>query len=88
LQYETAGMSHPSFRTYWSLRTRCGDVTPSEADIRLTHKLQQAGELLLIPLLDHIIFTDKGKTFFSFMDNETLSSIQSQGRKESEVRST
>ena len=33
-----------------------GDVTPSEADIRLTRSLQQAGELLLIPMLDHIIF--------------------------------
>src|SRR5918998_29249 len=45
-----------------------GDVTPSEADIRLTRTLHQAGELLLIPLLDHIIFTDKDETFFSFKD--------------------
>src|SRR5918999_4783124 len=42
-----------------------GDVTPSEADIRLTRSLQQAGELLLTPMLDHIIFTDKNRSFFS-----------------------
>jgi DNA repair protein RadC len=58
-----------------------GDVTPSEADIRLTHTLHQAGELLLIPLLDHIIFTDKQQTFFSFKDNKTQSTLQTQREK-------
>jgi DNA repair protein RadC len=57
-----------------------GDVTPS-ADIRLTHTLHQAGELLLIPLLDHIIFTDKQQTFFSFKDNKTRSTLQTQREK-------
>ena len=58
-----------------------GDVTPSEADIRLTRTLHQAGELLLIPLLDHIIFTDKDETFFSFKDNKTQSTLQTAGGK-------
>jgi hypothetical protein len=58
-----------------------GDVTPSEADIRLTYSLQQAGELLLIPLLDHIIFTGKNQSFFSFRDNNTQSTLQTQGKK-------
>jgi DNA repair protein RadC len=58
-----------------------GDVTPSEADIRLTHTLHQAGELLLIPLLDHIIFTDKSETFFSFKDNKTQSMLQTKREK-------
>jgi DNA repair protein RadC len=48
-----------------------GDVTPSEADIKTTHALHQAGELLQIPLLDHIIFTAQGNTFFSFQRNKT-----------------
>jgi DNA repair protein RadC len=56
-----------------------GEVTPSEADIRLTHTMHQAGELLLIPLLDHIIFTDKSGTFFSFKENKQIS-IQTQGQ--------
>jgi DNA repair protein RadC len=34
-----------------------GDPAPSENDITVTHKLCKAGELLHIPLLDHIIFT-------------------------------
>jgi DNA repair protein RadC len=58
-----------------------GDVTPSEADIRLTHKLHQAGELLLIPLLDHIIFTDKQQTFFIFRENKTQSTLQTPRKK-------
>jgi DNA repair protein RadC len=58
-----------------------GDVTPSEAYIRLTRTLHQAGELLLIPLLDHIIFTDKQKTFFSFKENKTQSTLQTQSTK-------
>jgi DNA repair protein RadC len=57
-----------------------GDVTPSDTDIRLTHTLQQAGELLLIPLLDHIIFTDKQKAFFSFLDNKTHLPYRHRGR--------
>lgn len=32
-----------------------GDYTPSQADIELTRKCEQAGELLNIPLVDHII---------------------------------
>jgi DNA repair protein RadC len=58
-----------------------GDVTPSEADIRLTYSLQQAGELLLIPMLDHIIFTDTQQSFFSFRDNKTQSTLQTREKK-------
>src|SRR5918992_2049901 len=58
-----------------------GEVTPSEADIRLTRTMHHAGELLLIPFLDHIIFTDKSGTFFSFKDNKTQSSSLTQAGK-------
>ncbi len=58
-----------------------GDVTPSAADIRLTRSLHEAGELLLIPLLDHIIFTDKQAAFFSFRENKTQSTLQTQQEK-------
>jgi DNA repair protein RadC len=64
-----------------------GDVTPSEADIRLTQTLIKAGELLLIPLLDHIIFTAMDETFFSFKENKTQSSFQSQRKERKEVSS-
>jgi DNA repair protein RadC len=37
-----------------------GDPTPSELDIALTKKLVDAGKLLEIPLLDHLIVAQKG----------------------------
>jgi len=37
-----------------------GNKTPSQADIKLTQKLKQAGQLLEIPVLDHLIYTDSG----------------------------
>jgi len=43
-----------------------GNVKPSQADINLTKKLKQAGELMEIPVLDHLIFGDK--KYFSFAD--------------------
>lgn len=43
-----------------------GNKTPSESDKRLTHKLKEAGKLLDVPVLDHIIFTDN--SYFSFAD--------------------
>lgn len=43
-----------------------GNLKPSNADITLTKKVKEAGSLLEIPVLDHIIFTDKG--YLSFAD--------------------
>ena len=47
-----------------------GNLTPSQADIKLTEKLKNAGQLLDIPVLDHLIFTDDG--YFSFADESML----------------
>lgn len=41
-----------------------GDATPSAADISLTERLEQASEILGIPLLDHIVI-GQGGTFVS-----------------------
>ena len=41
-----------------------GNLTPSNADIEVTKRLKESGELLGIELLDHIIFTQNG--YFSF----------------------
>ena len=46
-----------------------GDPTPSEADTRITQTLREAGEILQILLLDHIIFT--ATRFYSFLENKT-----------------
>jgi DNA repair protein RadC len=47
-----------------------GNLQPSKADKDLTQKLKEAGKLLDIPLLDHLIFTNNG--FFSFADEGIL----------------
>jgi len=44
-----------------------GEVTPSSEDIALTERLQRAGELLGLQLLDHLIVTDTAD-YFSFLD--------------------
>lgn len=49
------GHNHPS-----------GYCHPSEADISLTRKLKQAGELMDCPILDHIIYCDD--RYYSFAD--------------------
>lgn len=43
------GHNHPS-----------GSLTPSEADLRMTEKLQQACQLLQLTLVDHVIVTPDG----------------------------
>ncbi len=47
-----------------------GDMTPSEADIKLTRQLQEAAITLGITVLDHIIFSHKGH--YSFLENGYL----------------
>jgi len=53
------GHNHPS-----------GNTKPSESDIRITSKIVEAGKLLEVSVLDHIIVTDD--SFFSFSDSGML----------------
>ncbi len=47
-----------------------GTLQPSKTDIRLTKNLVNAGKFLELPVLDHLIFTDRG--YFSFKDEDLL----------------
>lgn len=47
-----------------------GNITPSEADIRLTSKLKDAGNMLDVPVLDHIILGEE--RYYSFADEGEL----------------
>jgi DNA repair protein RadC len=47
-----------------------GNLMPSQADKELTKKMKEAGKLLDIPVLDHLIFADR--TFYSFADEGIL----------------
>lgn len=43
-----------------------GNLKPSEADVKITKSIKEAGKIMEIPLLDHVIITDTG--FYSFAD--------------------
>jgi DNA repair protein RadC len=47
-----------------------GTLRPSPADLDLTKKLKQAGEVIGIHIIDHLILTDAG--YFSFADEGIL----------------
>jgi len=44
-----------------------GNLNPSESDSRITQKIKDAGNLMDIQLLDHLIIS--GKDYYSFADN-------------------
>lgn len=44
-----------------------GNMEPSKEDVDITRRLQQAGQLLGIPLLDHLVFCREG--YFSFVEH-------------------
>jgi DNA repair protein RadC len=47
-----------------------GNLNPSESDTRITQKIKDAGAMLDIQLLDHLIISDK--EYYSFADNGLL----------------
>lgn len=52
--------NHPSGNTY-----------PSAEDLKITRRIKEAGELLGVELLDHVIIGDNGD-FYSFKRDDTL----------------
>lgn len=53
------GHNHPS-----------GNLKPSDADLKITKNIKEAGKIMDITLLDHIILTDEG--YYSFADEGML----------------
>lgn len=55
--------SHPS-----------GETTPSREDIALTHRISAIGDLIEVPLLDHVIIGcgENAKPYFSFREHDML----------------
>jgi DNA repair protein RadC len=47
-----------------------GNLSPSDADIRLTRKVSDAGTLLDISVMDHLILAESG--YYSFADESQL----------------
>ena len=48
-----------------------GNLNPSESDTKITHKIKEAGNLMDIQLLDHLIITTDD-SYYSFADNGIL----------------
>ena len=57
------GHNHPS-----------GKLDPSPEDIEITRRLREGGDLLGIPVLDHLIIGPKGG-FYSFVENGLLEPV-------------
>lgn len=51
-----------------------GIVAPSSDDINVTERLDKAGEILGIKLIDHVIIGERN-SFFSFQDEDMLSGV-------------
>jgi len=49
-----------------------GNQVPSESDLKITQKIKEAGNLLDIQLLDHIIITPEFDLYRSFADEGQL----------------
>ena len=47
-----------------------GNLQPSQADVDLTRKLKQSGAILDLPLLDHLIISERG--YYSFADEGNM----------------
>jgi DNA repair protein RadC len=56
-----------------------GDLTPSDQDRKITKKLKEAGKLLGIIVLDHLIITNKG--FTSLAEDDQSKIIKSKALK-------
>lgn len=51
-----------------------GEIKPSDADKDITDRLIQVGLIMHVPVLDHLIITEK--TFYSFADSGLLSELE------------
>ena len=51
-----------------------GELKPSEGDKDMTDRLIQCGLIMHVPVLDHLIITEK--TYFSFADNGLLEELE------------
>lgn len=47
-----------------------GNLRPSDQDIKITHRIRDAGEIFEIPVIDHLIISDNG--YYSFADEGIL----------------
>ena len=49
-----------------------GDPGPSKEDVEITRRVRELCELIGVRMLDHIVFGDEERRYFSFSDNGML----------------
>jgi DNA repair protein RadC len=54
-----------------------GNLMPSKADLIITKKLVEAGQVLELPVLDHLIITNQ--SFFSLADEGLMKGVKAEG---------
>lgn len=59
-----------------------GNVTPSKEDDTVTKRMLQAGEILGIPVLDHIILGGGTRTFYSYKAQGRLDQLEKKAKQE------
>lgn len=58
-----------------------GNVTPSKTDDAVTRRMLQAGEILGIPVLDHIILGGGTRTFYSYKAQGRLMQLEKEAKQ-------
>lgn len=69
--YKSSILSSAAATIFFHNHPSSGDPTPSDTDIQTTRRLIEAGNLLGIKALDHII-VGRGGMYFSFQENDLL----------------
>ena len=67
--FKTAVLSNASSVLLCHNHTSHGNPSPSKEDYRFTHTMVKSGQILGIPVIDHVIVTPE-KHFYSFLCNE------------------
>ena len=64
-----------------------GELTPSEEDKKATKRLEMAGQILGIPVVDHIIVGENKENYYSFHANDILNpDEEKQKRKQKKTK--
>lgn len=64
-----------------------GELTPSEEDKKVTKRLEMAGQILGIPVVDHIIVGERAENYYSFRANDLLNSDEKKEKRKQKKQS-
>ncbi len=65
-----------------------GELTPSEEDKKATKRLEMAGQILGIPVVDHIIVGENKENYYSFHANDILNPDEEKQKRKQKKQSS